>query len=81
MTGLIHLSMGGPTRLITDANGKTWRFEDHPTFGPFVLDKRDEPTSAQPGERSPFWPAWEGWKDQGKRLQPDGKTCIWDAKP
>lgn len=74
---LIHISVGGPDRTITDAQGKTWVFEDHPRFGPIVLKEAGgEPDSNQPGERSPFWRAWTAWKDQGKRLA--GDVCVWD---
>lgn len=75
---LIHISVGGPDRKITDAQGKTWVFEDHPKFGPIVLKRAGgDPKPCQPGERSPFWQAWNAWKDQGKRLA--GDACVWDA--
>lgn len=75
------LNMGGPDRRIEDAAGKVWIFEDHPRFGPVVLNSRGNPTAQQPGGRSAFWPAWQAWKDQGKRLQIDGLTCLWEAPP
>lgn len=73
---LIHISVGGPDRKITDAQGKAWVFEDHPRFGPIVLKKAGgDPAPTQPGERSPFWRAWRCWSDQGKRLA--GDVCVW----
>lgn len=75
---LIHISVGGPDRKITDAQGKAWVFEDHPRFGPIVLKEAGgEPDPKQPGERSPFWKAWNAWKEQGKRLA--GDVCVWDS--
>lgn len=77
----VHISWGGPDRKITDAAGKAWTFEDHPRLGPVALNARGEEASEQPGSRSAFWPAWQAWKDQGKRLAADGCTCMWDAPP
>lgn len=75
---LIHISLGGPDRKITDAQGKAWDFEDHPRFGPIVLNKAGgDPAPTHPGERSPFWRAWRCWSDQGKRLA--GDVCVWNA--
>lgn len=79
MLKVIHISYGGPDRLITDGEGKAWKFKDHPVFGPIVLNKHGDPAADQPGSRSTFWPAWACWKDQGKRLEEDGITCVWDA--
>jgi hypothetical protein len=79
---LLHISFGGPDRKITDADGKAWTFEDHPQFGPIVLNARGDPAASQPGSRSAFWPAWKAWSDGGKRLQADCATCIWEpAQP
>lgn len=73
-----YISLGGPDRKIIDAQGKTWIFEDHPRIGPIVLKTEGgDPDPRQPGERSPFWKAWNAWKDQGKRLA--GDVCVWDA--
>ena len=78
MIGGVHISFGGPDRIITDSAGRTRRFEDHPHLGPIVLNQRGDEHRAQPGSRSAFWPAWQAWMDQGKRLEADGLTCIWD---
>jgi hypothetical protein len=75
---LIHISWGGQDRRITDEAGKSWLFEDHPRFGPIVLNRRGEPASTQPGSRSPFWTAWQWWNQGGKKLNADGITCVWE---
>lgn len=79
--GIVHLSLGGPTRAIEDLRGKVWLFEDHPNFGPIVLKPNEDPATDQPGEGSYFWPAHEAWAKQGKRL--DGVSgkhplCKWE---
>lgn len=75
--GTIHISVGGPQRVITDARGKRWDFEDHPRFGPQVTNRRGDILTKQPGERSAFWDAWGAWKNQGKNVAADGLTCVW----
>ena len=76
---LIHMSVGGPDRVIVDTKKREWTFEDHPYFGPQITTTRGEIAAQQPGERSSFWPAYVAWGDQGKRL--DGSRCVWDAPP
>lgn len=49
------------THELTDATGRTWRFEWHHFCGPMVLRADGEPRSRQPGERSSFWPALDEW--------------------
>ena len=75
---LIHVSNGGPTRIILDGRRK-WRFEDHPHCGPVVIDKEGTPID-QPPEDSAFWTAVELWYAQGKRTQKAGVEtwCVWD---
>lgn len=78
--GLFHISFGGPTRFIY-GGGRMWRFEDHPNFGPMLLNRFDDPLDTQPNEKSPFWWAWEHWRDQGKRIDssnPKHVLCVWD---
>ena len=77
MKGL-HISWGGLDRLITDAAGKVWKFEDHPRFGPIILNRRGDPAASQPGSRSPFWSAWTAWRDGGKKVDAAG-VCEWAA--
>lgn len=74
----LHVSYGGPDRRIVDAAGKAWTFEDHPRLGPVVLNSNGQEMANQPRERSAFWPAWQAWKDQGKRVHADGLNCIWE---
>jgi hypothetical protein len=73
---IIHISMGGPDRFITDSNGKEWKFEMHPHFGPNVLTKNGDVAARQPGEKSPFWNAITAWTQQGERVDENAR-CIW----
>jgi hypothetical protein len=76
---LIHISTGGPNRVILDATGKRWMFEMHPFCGPAALDARGEIASKQPGPRSPFWHAVTRWAQGGHRL--NSNECIWEDEP
>ena len=76
---LIHISLAGPTRIITDAKGKRWTFEMHHYCGPIALNKSGDPMERQPGERSPFWHAVTRWAQGGHRL--NGTECIWEEGP
>jgi hypothetical protein len=68
--------IGGPTRRIA-VDGREWTFEMHPYCGPAVLGKRGEILDVQPGPRSLFWLAVWAWKDQGERIDAEGR-CVWD---
>lgn len=76
---LIHISLAGPTRHITDSKGKRWTFEMHHYCGPIALNKSGDPMERQPGERSPFWHAVTRWAQGGHRL--NGIECIWEEEP
>ncbi len=73
---LIHISFGGPDRKIIDRKNRVWKFEDHPYFGPFVLDRNGDPKNDQPHESSPFWEAVNCWYQQGKQIDKNG-FCVW----
>lgn len=73
---VIHISMGGPDRKIRDHDGKEFMFEDHPRFGPILLNKRGDPVRNQPGEKSSFWSVYGWWCEQDKKIDADG-FCIW----
>jgi hypothetical protein len=75
----IHISYGGPTRVITDARGKRWTFEMHPYCGPIALDQHGNPAARQPGEKSPFWEATTRWAQGGQRLDDKGE-CVWELE-
>lgn len=60
---------------VTDRNGKRWRFDFDPRFGPLVVTKRGDPVAHQPGERSPFWPAFQAWFDAREGLPPRCSAC------
>lgn len=76
---LIHISVGGPDRVIVDEQGKRHKFEMHPRFGPILLTADGEVAKKQPGEKASFWRAVSWWAEQGQRID-DAGVCIW-AKP
>lgn len=65
-----RLMVGGPDHEIRDASGKCWRFEMHRWSGPIVLRADGEIATNQPGDRSPFWPAFEAWQAQQEGTKP-----------
>ena len=72
---IIHISYGGPQRVIFDAKGHRWDFEMHRYFGPSVTNRIGDIKDKQPGERSPFWHAFNAWMGQGQKLS--GDICQW----
>lgn len=67
---------------IRDRNGKAWYFEHHHFMGPSILKKNGDPARRQPGEKSPFWEAFQYWFDQGKETKKEGDTtwATWYLK-
>ena len=67
----------GPFGLVVD--DKPHRFEDSDRFGPSRVNK-DGSMPAHPywPERHRFWIAHRAWRKDGRRLEADGITCIWD---
>jgi hypothetical protein len=74
----VHIMKGGPDRKIRDEAGTEFTFEDHPMFGPSVLDRHGMPKARQPGERASFWRVYQWWCDQGRPVDSDG-LCAWKA--
>lgn len=72
------LDSWGAGPFMIEIGGKKFTFEDSDRFGPLLLGKRGEPLADQPGERNKFWKAYTPWRNQGRRLAEDGKTCIYD---
>lgn len=56
-----------PEHVITDSQGRKWRFEQTRMFGPIVLRADGEPKVRQPGSRSAFWDAYDAWRKQHGR--------------
>lgn len=70
----------GPFKIEVVPGGRQFVFEDSDRFGPVPLKKNGWEVRA-PGyfaESSMFWPAWQKWRDQGRRLADDRQTCIFD---
>lgn len=74
----VHIDSWGAGPFKITVGDETFEFEDSDRFGP-VHCEDGEPSGYQFIEKSPFWPAWEAWKSQGRRVAADGVTCIWDA--
>jgi len=74
----LHISLGGPDRKIRDEAGKIIKFEDHPRFGPQVLNANGSIKENQPGSRASFWRVVTWWYAQGKQIDADG-YCVWTA--
>jgi hypothetical protein len=62
-----------PEHEVTDANGKTWRFEFHSFLGPTILRKDGQPRARLPGERSPFWPAFTAWHAEWRKARSEAE--------
>ena len=73
---IIHISQGGPDRVIVDRNLKRWQFEDHPYAGPTITNRDGSIKEKQPPEGSPFWEAVTNWAQQGKKVNDKG-GCTW----
>jgi hypothetical protein len=63
---IIHIMVG--TRYVT--------FEDHPRLGPIRCRRDGEVAGTQFSEKSAFWPVWEKWVDQGKRIDQHGRAMA-----
>jgi hypothetical protein len=72
---IVHIAWAGPFHHI-QVGAKKWHFEMHRYFGPTALDMHGDPLKRQPGERNPFWKAFELWDKQGRRVT-DGDLCVW----
>lgn len=68
----------GPFVLVV--KGKHHRFEDSDQFGPSRV-KANGDIAANPWwtEKHPFWRAHRLWREQGRRVEADGITCVWDG--
>lgn len=74
-----HVDIWGSCPFKITVNGETFLFEDSDRFGPAQVNKKGDPTNVFFAARSPFWRGWKLWKEQGRRIAKDGKTCIWDG--
>ena len=72
-----HLDAWGAGPFLLTVAGKTHRFTDSDRFGPLAEDRDGNPLARQWGERHPFCAAHMAWVRQGRRVGPDGQTCIW----
>lgn len=77
--GNTHIDSWGAGPFVIVVGDKSFRFEDSDRFGPSTVTKSGNICATQPGERSPFWRAHMAWRKQGRRLEPDGVTCIYEA--
>lgn len=76
-----HIDSWGRGPFIIHHEGKVYRFEDSDRFGPALLKKDGElKTHPYPAERSPFWRAFDAWRRQGRRVEADGETCVFELE-
>lgn len=73
---MVHISFGGPDRVILDETGKRWNFEMHRYCGPIPTNKKGDPLKTEPPEKSSFWRVTSWWAQQGKKIDADG-LCVW----
>lgn len=59
--------------------GREYRVEWHPYFGPSRLKKDGDQYERQPGERHPFWDGIAAWQAAGLRADDEG-NAIMEAK-
>lgn len=72
----VHLSMGGPDRVIIDENGQRHKFEMHPYCGPILLNADGDPAKRQPSAKASFWNVTTWWIQQGGNIDANG-LCVW----
>jgi len=70
MSGFIHVSVGGPTKVIMIAGRKHY-FEMHRALGPMACTKTGDGIK---GTKT-FWYAVTCWAQQGEK-EKDG-VCVW----
>lgn len=78
--GDAHLDQWGAGPFNIHFAGRVFLFEDSDRFGPVPLKKNgwEVRDPGRFGEKSPFWYAWQKWRDQGRQLAEDRQTCVWD---
>lgn len=75
----VHVDTWGSGPFLIRVGIKSFRFEDSDRFGPALVNQDNSiRANPWPGERSPFWRAHRLWVRQGRRVEADGATCIWD---
>ena len=60
--------------------GRSHRFEDSDRFGPTAISAKGEILARQWGERHPFWSAYAAWVQQGRQVEDDAQTCVWEPR-
>lgn len=74
-----HIDAWGAGPFVLTVRDKVYRFEDSDRFGPALIKKNGDPLkNPWPPERDPFWKAHLAWRRQGRRMEADRTTCIFD---
>jgi hypothetical protein len=56
-----------------DRNGRLWRWEFSPQFGPLFVNQQGDPLLVQPmSERHPVWPVFNEWLAAHQAKKRDG---------
>lgn len=78
-SGGFHVDTWGAGPFVIRIASREYLFEDSDRFGPWLIKKNgDLRKKPIPHERSPFWTAYQLWRDQGRRVADDGQTCLWE---
>ena len=80
LTRIIHISYGGPSRMMRMPNGRYITFEDDPRFGPTRTYPSGEPCKTQFPAKSPFWPLYEAWCVAGRPVDALNRCIIVEGK-
>jgi hypothetical protein len=77
---LWHYCGEGPFALTTP-DGRRHHFEDSDRYGPVRLRADGDFSRLLPwGMKHPFWDLHAAWCRKGRRVAPDGVTCIIDRE-
>lgn len=73
---LIHISLGGPLRVMSMPSAKSITFEDTRNFGPEPCYPNGEPRKNRISSKSPFWPRYEAWVAAGKPVDAANRCIV-----
>jgi len=75
-----HIDYWGSGPFVLTVAGRSHRFEDSDRFGLTAISAKGEILARQWGERHPFWSAYAAWVQQGRQVEDDAQTCVWEPR-